>query len=293
MISILIPTYNYNIIPLVEELERQALKAGVTFELICMDDGSFSSLNESNQQINTLTNCKFIENKKNVGRVATRIKLAEMAQYDWVLYLDADVLPKHSNFIEKNISQIRDKKADVIFGGFAYDPDSFKHNMSLRYYFGKMREEIPAEIRNKNPYKVTISANMLIKKEVFIRLSKIETRNMYGLDYLLGSLLKTNQCEVKHIDNEVYHYGLEDNEVYLRKTKEALTSLKKMLVEKKIQSNQISILKAFKILKTFRLGGIFNKIIHLFYPAIEKNLKGSNPNLFLFDLYRLSYLCEQ
>ena len=30
-------------------------------------------------------------------------------------------------------------------------------NKSLRYYFGKNREEVPAKIRNKNPYKVIIS----------------------------------------------------------------------------------------------------------------------------------------
>ena len=35
MLSILIPTYNYNALPLAEILEQQALKAGIIFELIC------------------------------------------------------------------------------------------------------------------------------------------------------------------------------------------------------------------------------------------------------------------
>ena len=56
MLSILIPTYNYNALPLAEILEQQTLKLGIVFELICIDDGSFSEHNKQNQKINTLTN---------------------------------------------------------------------------------------------------------------------------------------------------------------------------------------------------------------------------------------------
>ena len=34
MLSILIPTYNYNAFPLVEELQNQAIEAGIAFEII-------------------------------------------------------------------------------------------------------------------------------------------------------------------------------------------------------------------------------------------------------------------
>lgn len=61
MLSILIPTYKYNTYPLVQELESQALKAIIPFEMICFDDGSFSVLKKENQKINTLINCCFIE----------------------------------------------------------------------------------------------------------------------------------------------------------------------------------------------------------------------------------------
>ena len=37
---------------------------GIKFEIICVDDGSFSNKNEINQRINMLTNSKFIESKK-------------------------------------------------------------------------------------------------------------------------------------------------------------------------------------------------------------------------------------
>ena len=64
MISILIPCYDHNAYPLVSILEKQALMLKIDFEIICIDDGSFSSKNDINQKINLLTNSKFIESKK-------------------------------------------------------------------------------------------------------------------------------------------------------------------------------------------------------------------------------------
>jgi len=64
MISVLIPCYDFNALPLVKRLEKEALTLGIAYEIVCIDDGSFSPLNEKNQQINALTNCLFIESKK-------------------------------------------------------------------------------------------------------------------------------------------------------------------------------------------------------------------------------------
>ena len=46
MISILIPCFNYNAYPLVSAIEKQALMLNINFEIICIDDGSFSTKNE-------------------------------------------------------------------------------------------------------------------------------------------------------------------------------------------------------------------------------------------------------
>ena len=123
MISILIPCYNFNAYPLVLSLEKQALLLDVSFEIICSDDGSFSLKNEENQKINLLTNSKFIELKKNIGRVQNRIFLAEKAQYEWIIFLDVDSEPKKNDYLKKYISQIG--RSDFIFGG-----NEFKYNIN-------------------------------------------------------------------------------------------------------------------------------------------------------------------
>ncbi|HLV38631.1 glycosyltransferase family 2 protein [Xanthomarina sp.] len=291
MLSILIPTYHYNAYPLAQELEKQALEANLIFELICVDDGSFSELNIANQKINQLINCKFIEAKKNVGRSASRKFLAEQAQYPWLLFIDADVLPKNKDFLTKYLNKLT-PTSEAIFGGFAYKESSYSKNKSLRFTFGKQREEVDAAIRNKTPYKVIISANFLVKKPIYLELIKQNTENSYGMDYLLGALLKKYGIKVEHINNEVFHFGIDENIAFLKKTEHAMHTLSNLSKSKEITSNDISLLRAYYFLKLFYLQHLFGKFLGYFDRVIKKNLTEENPSLFLFDLYRLGYFCR-
>ena len=106
MISILIPCYDYNAYPLVSKLEKQALILNINFEIICIDDASFSSKNETNQKINLLTNSRFIESKKNLGRIKNRLLLAENSQYNWLLFIDVDTDPIGESFLKNYITYI-------------------------------------------------------------------------------------------------------------------------------------------------------------------------------------------
>ena len=114
MISILIPCYNYNAYDLVCKLEKECLTLKIVFEIICIDDASFSPLNELNQKINILTNCKFFESKKNIGRSENRQLLSKKAQYKWLLYIDVDVKPLNDDFIKVYLNEIK-KGVEVVF----------------------------------------------------------------------------------------------------------------------------------------------------------------------------------
>ena len=130
MISILVPCFDYNAYPLVSLLEKQALMLKINFEIICIDDGSFSSKNELNQKINLLTNSRFIESKKNIGRVKNRLLLAEKSQYEFLLFIDVDTTPSNENFLKNYLAQLH--KGRIIFGGCNYKNPENK-NSSLRY----------------------------------------------------------------------------------------------------------------------------------------------------------------
>ena len=290
MISILIPCYDYFAYPLVSKIEKQALILNIEYEIICIDDGSFSSKNESNQKINILTNCKFLESKKNLGRIKNRILLANSAQYDWLIYIDVDTTPISDNFLEKYIKLIGE--TPFIFGGCSFNESTKIENDFLRFEFGKNREEKKSIYRNKFPYKFISSSNFMVKKEIVLQvLSKI-VNSSYGNDYIFGSILKTKKIKVLHIDNQVSINEVDNNEVFISKTHKALKNLKINYKENKIKHHSISILSSYNFLEFFFLKGVFLKITGLFKNTIEENLKSKKPNLFLFDLYRLNYLCK-
>ena len=289
MISILIPCFDYNAYPLVSVLEKQALMLKIDFEIICIDDGSFSSKNDLNQKINLLTNSKFIESKKNIGRINNRLLLAEKSQYKWLIFLDVDTLPNEDNFLKNYIEQLN--RGTLIIGGCIYKKPE-NENFSLRYKFGKFREEIKSDIRNKNPYKYISSCNFMCKRNVLIDvLSSINTIS-YGNDYVFGSLVKKMGIYIKHIDNPVLIDKIDENQIFIKKTHDGLDNLISSYNDKIIEKHSISILKAYIILDNLLMKNIFIKITDLFKNLLDRNLHSKDPNLFLFDLYRLNYLCK-
>ena len=229
MISILIPCFDYNAYPLVSILEKQALMLKIDFEIICIDDGSFSSKNDLNQKINLLTNSKFIELKKNIGRINNRLLLAEKSQYEWLIFLDVDNLPYEDNFLKNYIDELN--KGTLIIGGCIYKKPE-NENFSLRYKFGKLREEINSDIRNKNPYKYVSSCNFMCKRDVLIDVLASINSMSYGNDYIFGSFIKKKEIDIKHIDNPVLIDNIDENQIFIKKTHHALDNLIKVLNHK-------------------------------------------------------------
>lgn len=292
MISILIPVFDYNAFALVESLEKQGLKLGIPFQIICADDASFSKKNSVNQNINSLTNAQFIEHKKKLGRVCNRQYLAEKALYDQILFLDVDVVPKNSDFLEKYIQEMRLGNY-IVFGGLCYDTKTTKSSNSLRYFFGKKREEVAAKIRNRNRYKHIISSNFMFKKSVFLQINGMLTKHVgYGMDYAFGALLCANNIGVKHIDNPVIHLGVDQNDVFLKKAENSMHVIYMLHKEFQLKKYHINILKAYALMRFLKINGIVGKLLGLFDKVILKNIMGQKPILILFDMYRLGYLCR-
>ncbi len=289
MISILIPCHNFNAYPLALKLEKQALLLDVNFEIICSDDGSFSLKNEENQKINLLTNSKFIELKKNLGRIQNRVFLAEKAQYDWLIFLDVDSEPKKNDYLKKYISSIG--SSDFIFGG-----NEFKYNLngkfSLKNKFAKNREAKSSTERKKKPYKYVISANFMAKKSSFLYCySKIKYKS-YGNDYIISSILQNNNVLIHHIDNFTIVSVNDDNEQFILKSKYALKNLHKNYFEGNLSKSSISILNVFSILDKLKMCKVFLLVTNPIEKFIFKKINSKNPNLILFDIFRLRYLCS-
>ena len=119
-LSILVPVYNRDVTSLVEELHRQASQLTIPFEIRVYDDGSSQNFLELNRRCRSLGNVVYAELPQNIGRSKIRYRLAEDAQFDFLLFLDNDVLPAQPNFLE---TYVRQTQAPVCAGGVSYRND--------------------------------------------------------------------------------------------------------------------------------------------------------------------------
>ena len=291
-ISILIPTYNYLVYPLVKELQSQALLLNTPFEIIVVNDAS-KLYNEQNLALSKLENVHYIQLENNLGRTKVRQLLAQKANFDWLLFMDADVIPKKSSFLDIFLQTLDTNKMQCVFGGISYQEELPHKNYALRWYYGRKREHLSLSIRNKNPYVTINSGCFLIQKSIFNSINeKLSQIDRYGLDLYFKELLKQESVSVKHIDNEVIHLGLESSEHYIKKSLEAVETLYFLEKNKYIKENEYPLQKTFISLKKYHLIKITHGVYALSKKWMEKNLKSTMPNLRVFDFYRLGFYIQ-
>jgi len=293
MLSINIPVYNYLVGDLVARLSLQADELQIKYEIRVYDDGSANEIKLQNRKFAAKPNVVYVELEKNLGRSAIRNKMGFESKFQNLLFIDADSLPVEKNYLKKYIENLR--PGQVLCGGTAYNRQKpTDREKYLRWVYGTNREAISAANRNSKKGFIITSNNFLIEKPVFEEVHFREDIKNYGHeDTLLGYDLFRAGIEIFHIDNPLEHTGLEDSSVFIGKTKTALESLylieKQLLAGDKVFVQQVNFLNRYYKITQF-LSPFFLRLFYkLGHGFIRRNLEGINPNLFLFDLYKLGF----
>jgi glycosyltransferase involved in cell wall biosynthesis len=292
MLSVLIPTFNYNIYPLVKQIHAQLSKTDYVYEILCLDDHSTDQETVTlNQAINELSNATYTILPENIGRSRIRNLLARRATFSWLLFLDADVLPVADDFITKYVSTISEEK-EVIYGGILYEQTKPKKENVLRWIYGKEREALTVAQRQQASYLRFLTLSFLIRKDVFQKVKFNEDiPNARHEDTLFANDLKNMEIHMTHIHNPVYHLGLDTSEGFIHKSMESVEVLILFLKNELIAPDDILITKVFARCKKFGLNHLLSIMYSWFGKFFKRNLLSNNPSMFVFDLYRLTYLC--
>lgn len=292
MISILIPNYNYDCQNLVQVLIEEIKELDTPIEIIIADDASTNSqLLQIYNEIQQSEYVRILKNDDNYGREKTRSILAKNAKFNYLLFLDADVLPKQNNFIKNFIDVIlKQNDAQVIFGGIAYAAKPKNPDLWLRWLYGKVNEEKSLTTRKKDKYRSIVTGAICIQKNLFLKYNTLLI-DLYGLDITLAYQFKKAKLNVIHIENPVLHFGLESNATFLQKTKEAWKSV--ILLENKglISRDFKKVQQVYLNIEKIGLANFFKSLFKLSQVSLEKNISGKNPKLFLFTIYRMLYFC--
>jgi glycosyltransferase involved in cell wall biosynthesis len=295
MLSICIPIYNYDVTRFVQDLHRQAEKIARPFEILLMDDASEEKYGILNQTID-LKHVRYLPLEKNIGRARIRNRLAQEAQYPYLLFMDCDSAVSSDFYIENYLPYCEPQT--ICYGGRKYADKKPDYNTYLRWKYGVERECFTAEVRKKHPNHSFFSNNFLIHKPLFEKVKFNENLEGYGHeDTFFGLELLGKGIVIQHIDNQLIHIGLESASDFLEKTENGLVNLLKM--EEMLRENKpeyighSNLVKSKIALQKGHLIGLAAALFKFTQTFMKKNLLGKNPSLRIFDLYKLGLLCSK
>jgi glycosyltransferase involved in cell wall biosynthesis len=296
MISVCIPVYNVNVRPLVTRLLEIGKKSNIQFEIIVLDDASPDlEIQAKNAEIETAENIRYVKVANNVGRNLVRFELARHAEYDHLLFLDADSYINDDLFFTRYLEA--DWKNKLIIGGRSYSKEQPPTEYLLHWTYGAKREQRTAEIRSTYPYQSFMACNFLISKnQLFTLIIDPKLKGYCHEDTFMGMQFEKNNIPIEHINNPVVHLGLDTTARFLYKQEEALYYLS--YIYKKYRHSlpvvkQVKLIQAFEKLKKRRVLQLYQRTIPMFENMIHKNLSSDKPSLFFLDIYKLRIFIDK
>ena len=285
MLSILIPTKDYDCHILVEELHRQGESLGLPYEIIIGEDGTAEENLRQNTMADSLTHCRRIIKKTNIGRAAIRNLLARESRYPNLIFIDCDAVVEKDDFLRLYADALKDY--DVVCGALYHANEQPNDECSLRYRYEKEADkQRDAVTRSKAPYDKFTTFNFAIKKDIFTSILFNESITRYGYeDALFGKELERRGIPIGHIDNKLLHSGLESNAVFLAKSEQALATL--LTIEDRMESTPL--LATLRKMRALHLENIFMIYWNLRKKSLRRNLLGRKPSLLKFKIYKLGY----
>lgn len=319
-LSILLPSYNNDCRPLLKSISRQASAlvgsllyrprctgqpyVAFIYEVIVYDDCSTlqETANLNRKLCDELPNCKFVSGTSNVGRSVARNRLVKEAKYEWLLFIDSDLLPVSDDFISAYVKVLlsmytatdeavvrRKATTQAFVGGLAVCADNSDTEISnLRFAYEKRAiKQHNCSWRRVNPYSAFHVSNLLIMRDVMLSHPFDSTLQRYGYeDVLLGKELQKDGIIVEHIDNPVAFSHFDENASFVAKTEEGLQTLHSLSAKMRGYSGIQTFVER---LSAFGLVPLLRFAFQLTGGMMRRNLQGKRPSLKIFDLYRIGY----
>lgn len=293
MLSILIPTYDYDCLRLVTDLQQQCeeLQAEVgaemfDYEIIVADDaGKNKAITERNELVELLPQCRYVKMQANVGRALLCNWLFEEASFEYLLLIDADAEVCTSDFIRTYWQQRQE--ADVLVGSIRTPKTAPRgHELRLKYEQAAEKKR-SASYRNAHTSANFSTFNVWINHKVTDQHNFDERCIEYGYeDALWGLNLVQAGISILHIENPLIHTGINSNESFLANSEAALRMLHR-LGAPMTDFAGVSIAHQKLCRSPFRK--LFSGIFTMAAPLMRRNLLSRWPSLLVFQIYKLGY----
>ena len=218
-ISICVPTWKDGADALFASLIR--LPGAEHCTLLVFDDGSQDSdlTRQLARQIDRFPGpARLISAHRNQGRSHTRNRLFELAETDWILYLDADMQPDDADFLNRYLDAIDAASgAGIICGGFSLRHATPTRETRLHAAQSRMSECLPAARRADQPGRYVFTSNLLVHRAVLRQVAFDAGFEGWGWEDVDWGLRVETAFPIHHIDNPATHLGLDADDALIEK----------------------------------------------------------------------------
>ena len=219
-LTVLTPFYRYDPSAMLKRFARAP--AGVEFVLL--DDGSASAelvANVMSAAAATGAPARIMVSEANLGRSRARNRLIAEAQGEYVLFLDADMLPDTATFLSVWLGIIATQAPRVAFGGLSLAHAAPTAETALHYALFGRSDCAPARQRARRAAQATASSNLLVERDFLLAHPFDDHFTGWGFEDVDWALDVSRVEEIMHVDNTATHAGLDDVSTLMRKSAEA------------------------------------------------------------------------
>ena len=218
-LSVLVPFYRDNPSELIGALSAMA---GTSVEVLVYDDGT-QDPDLSRHASAAIKSCAcpatLFTATENRGRAFGRNYLFETAKSDWVLFLDADMMPMSDAFLDNYTTLIKADAADVIFGGFKVLEEKGEPSRELHRLMSISSDCAPASERQVLGPKNVASSNLCVRKTVLKAEPFDNGFQGWGWEDSEWAARISESYRLTHAENAALHLGLETTDTLLKRFK--------------------------------------------------------------------------
>ena len=219
VLSVLIPFYRDNPEDLLVQLLSQDI-GDKHVEILIYDDGTGdadinASLSATVKSASRAAGLLIADGNR--GRSFARNTLVEFARADWVLFLDADMLPVSGGFLERYVEQIETDSYDILFGGFNVTAKSEDPDRELHRAFSQVSDALSVEERQAYGPQYVCTSNLCVRKSLLKAEPFDPDFNGWGWEDSEWAARVAKSYRLHHLDNPALHLGLESTETLLKR----------------------------------------------------------------------------
>lgn len=292
LVSVLIPFLRDDPSALLTQLSAEADALNGSTEVIVMDDGTGDPA--LTERLRALIDSlplpiRLISLPSNEGRAQGRNRLTTAARAAAFLFLDSDMRPDSSNFLQNWIALARDGAPAVAFGGFSLDAAPREPRFAVHRALSLRSECVPASDRAKQPEKYVYTSNLLVRRDVFEAERFDPGFTGWGWEDVEWAMRVSRRFPIVHVDNPATHMGLDTVDALARKFEQGAPNFARVVALHPQFATAYPSYKVARILRSLPARGLLRGVLK---AAAKASPLPVAARAFALRLYRTALYAE-